>query len=123
MAYDNFAIDSTAIKNPSEYDVNYYTITESNRTADGTMVMEYIANKRTFKFTYDFINSDELDTILDILWTQLPTTKQCFHTLEYMDNNEVKTATVYAGAIPKKLHRGHGAKWVWKNVTFSLIEQ
>ena len=123
MAYGAFKIDNVPIKNPHEFQLESYTLTESLRTANGDMQMDFVANKRKFVFTYTSIQSTDLDLILDILWDQLPNTKQCFHTLTYPENNQTKTAIVYAGAIPRKLHRGHGAKWVWKDVQFSLIER
>ncbi len=123
MGYSAMAINGVAIRNPTDLTIEYYTITQAGRVATGDMVMDYVASKRTFELTYSHITSTDLNTILDILWTNLATTKQCFHTLTYLDDGVTKTATVYAGAIPKKLHCGQGAQWVWKNVTFSLIEK
>lgn len=123
MAYGNFTIDGVPIKNPHDFQLESYTLTQSLRVANGDMQMDFVANKRKFVFTYTSIQSDDLDLILDLLWDKLATTKQCFHALTYIENNINKTAIVYAGAIPRKLHRGHGAKWVWKDVQFSLIER
>lgn len=123
MGYSNFMINNTPIKNPNDFDMEHYTLTQSTRTADGNMVMDFIANKRKFIFKYDVIESDDLNVIIEELWTKLATTRQCFHTLTFIEDGETKTATVYAGAIPKKLHRGQGSKWVWKEVSFSLIER
>lgn len=118
-----FKLNGTPIKNPSGWKVENYTLTQSARTANGKMVMDYVANKRKFYFTYAVIESKDLDLILDILWARLDSTKECFFTLEYPDGDSTKTATVYAGSIPRTLHRGDGSTWVWKEVSFSLIEQ
>ena len=119
-----FKLNDIEIKTPHEWKVERYTLTNSARTANGDMVMDFVANKRKFTLTYSAITGPDLDTLIDILWTQLKETKKCFATFEYPENGEIKTATVYAGAIPSELHRGGSTKyWVWKNVSISLIEK
>jgi hypothetical protein len=47
-----------------------------------------------------------------------------FFTLGFLENGVAGSATVYSGSIPSELHRaGATTNWVWKNVTFNLIEQ
>lgn len=123
MAFSGFYIDGTKIKDPNEFSVEYYTLTQSTRIANGDMTMDFVANKRKYEFKWNAITSAQLDDIIDLLWTNLPVTKQCFHTLTYSDDRGPQSAIVYAGAIPHKLHRGDGTTWVWKDVTLSLIEQ
>lgn len=123
MGYSNFRINGKFIKNPTSFDMEHYTLTQSTRVANGDMMMDFVANKLKFNFGYASIQSSDLDDIIDELWTKLSTTKQCFHELKYIENGVEKTATVYAGSIPKNLHRGHGSNWVWKDVKFSLIQK
>lgn len=124
MGYQaGFKINGIPIKNPTDWKVEVYTLTQSARVANGDMVMDFVANKRKFTFTYAQISSTDLDVIIEQLWSNLENTKECFHTLEYPDNGTIKTATVYAGSIPRNLHRGIGSVWVWKEVSFSLIER
>ena len=124
MGYSNFKLDGTAIKNPSSFDMEYYTLTQSTRVANGDMVMDFVANKRKFNLSYEAIQSQDLNKIIDILWTRLATTKQCFLTLSYLDDGVEKSATVYSGSIPKNLHRATtGKTWTWKDVKISLIEK
>lgn len=127
MAFTGFYIDNVKIKDPNEFNVEYYTLTQSTRIANGDMTMDFVANKRKYNFTWNAITSAQLDVIIDLLWTNLPFTHQCFHALTYTDDRGPQSATVYAGAIPHKLHRGDGShfrqQWVWKDVTLSLIEQ
>lgn len=118
-----FWINGVPIKTPSTFDMSYYTLTQSLRTADGNMQMEFVANKRKFNFKYTAITSDALNIIIDELWTKLETTRQCFHTFEYIDDGVKKSAIVYAGSIPKNLHRADGKIWTWKDVSFGLIEK
>ncbi len=113
-------IDGTAIKNPSSFKIERYDITTMNRLANGKMVGDLIAKKHKFYFTYDAISGVDLDTILSLVWT----TNNIFYTLSYIENGVPKTAQVYVGSIPSDLHRaGRTTNWVWKNVTFNLIEQ
>ena len=113
-----FKINGTLIKRPSKFKIERYNVTNLQRLANASMSGELIAKKRKFYFTYDAITSDELNTILDAIWE----TNSIFYTLKYVENNQSKSATVYVGSIPTELHRT-GGKWVWKNVTFDLIEK
>lgn len=116
----NFTVNSIAIKNPSSFKIERYNITNMERLADATMVGDLIAKKRKFYFTYDAISGDDLDTILEAIWDSTT----LFFPLEYLENGVSKTAAVYVGSIPTDLHRaGRTTNWVWKNVTFNLIEQ
>jgi len=124
MGNSKFSINSRNIKNPSGFSIERYTLTESTRIANGDMVMDFVANKRKFQFTYAAITSTDLNVIIEELWSDLVTSHNCFHTLVYTDElNVSKSVTVYAGAIPTTLHRADGKEWVWKDVSFSLIER
>ena len=82
------------------------------------MCGDLIAKKRKFYFTYAAITAKDLNTILDIIWE----TNELFFTLSYVENGQTKTAKVYTGSIPTELYRT-GDNWVWKGVTFDLIEK
>lgn len=116
----NFIVNNVPIKNPSTFKIERYNVTNMERLADATMVGDLIAKKRKFYFTYDAISGDDLDKILEAIWDS----STLFFTLEYVENGIQKTATVYVGSIPTELHRaGKTTNWVWKNVSFNLIEQ
>lgn len=123
MAFSGFYLDGQKIKDPSGFNPEFYTLTKSTRVANGDMVMDFVANKQKFNFTWNMIDSRNLDLILEILWRQLPVTKECFHWLEYEDDLRHNKVRVYAGAIPHNLHRGDGRLWIWKDVKLSLIER
>lgn len=112
------SICGVPIKRPSTFKIERYNLTNIDRLASGDACGDLIAKKRKFYFTYDAISADDLDKILDVIWE----TNSIFFPLEYQENGKIKSATVYAGSIPAELHRPEG-KWVWKNVTFNLIEQ
>lgn len=113
----SYSLNSIPIKRPTTFTIARFNITKATRLASGLMSMEIIATKRKFTFSYDAINADELQTILDILFGGT-----AFYTLEYVENNTTKTVTVYSGATNQDLWRT-GDKWIWHKVKFSLIEQ
>ena len=106
-----------SIKRPTDFKIGSFTLTKAGRTADGTMHLERIAGKRKFYFEYDVLNGDDLDTIKNIIEGTT-----MFFILTYKDNDNAKSATVYAGSLEKTQFRTDGY-WVWKNITFDLIEQ
>jgi hypothetical protein len=116
----NFKINGVSVKNPSSFKIERYLVTNMERLANAEMVGDLIAKKRKFYFTYDAISGYDLDVILEAIWE----TDKLFFPVEYLENGVEKSATVYVGSIPTDLHRaGRTTNWVWKNVTFNLIEK
>lgn len=116
----NFTINGVGVKNPSSFKIERYNVTDMKRLANADMVGDLIAKKRKFYFTYEAISGDDLDKILEAIWE----TNELFFPFEYLENGVAKTATVYVGSIPSDLHKaGRTSNWVWKNVTFNLIER
>lgn len=118
MSTTSFKIDGKAIKRPSGFKIERYNVTNLQRLANADMCGDLIAKKRKFYFTYDAITATDLNTILDAIWE----TNSLFFTLQYVENGTTKTARVYSGSIPSELYRT-GGNWVWKGVTFDLIEK
>jgi hypothetical protein len=117
-----FSIDGIAIKNPTGFKQEFYNITTLDRLSNGDMVGDLLSKKKKFYFTYEAITAEDLEVILSAIWDR---GKSLFYTLTYPDNGVTKTARVYVGSIPMDL-RWAGAiskDWVWKNVTFDLIEK
>ena len=110
-------LDGVQIKKPTEFEIERFNLTKSGRVASGKMKIELIAKKRKFYFSYEVISSTDLIPIINIV----DGTKM-FFPIEYEENNIIKTATVYAGALKTPKLR-EGSKWYWRNVTFDLIEQ
>ncbi len=113
-------INSIQIKNPSSFKIERYNVTNIERLANAKAVGDLIAKKRKFYFTYNEISGYDLDIILEAIWE----TTALFFKLEYIENGVDKEAMCYVGSIPSDLHKaGVTTNWVWKNVTFNLIEQ
>lgn len=116
----NFTVNGVAIKNPSSFRIERYNVTNMERLANAEMVGDLIAKKRKFYFTYDAISGYDLDVILEAIWE----TDMLFFPIEYIENGVEKSAIVYVGSIPTDLHKaGRTTNWVWKGVTFNLIEK
>lgn len=115
----NFKINGRWIKNPSTFKIERYNVTNMERLANADMVGDLIAKKLKFYFTYDAITASELDNILEAIWG----TNSIFYTLQYVENGVTKSAIVYAGSIPTELHSAKSKEWVWKNVSFNLIQK
>lgn len=118
MAY---IVNGVAIKNPSTFKLERYNVTTMERLANADMTGDLVAKKLKFYFTYEALTAEEFDKILEAIWDS----DSIFFTLEYPYQGQQKTATVYVGSIPSDLHRGDAASpnWVWKNVSFNLIER
>lgn len=118
MGYSAFKFNGVPVKNPSTFKIERYNVTTLTRLASAKMVGDLVAKKRKFFFTYNAMTGAELDNILAAIWEG-----PIFFSIEYKENGIIKTATVYAGAIPSELHKAGNTYWVWKNVNFDLIEQ
>ena len=111
-------ISGVVIKRPTTFNIERYNVTNLQRLANADMAGDLIAKKRKFLYKYDAITATDLNVILETIWE----VNSLFFELTYIENNVEKTATVYSGSIPSELHRT-GGDWVWKNVSFDLIER
>jgi hypothetical protein len=116
---ERYVLNNIVIKNPSTpVEIEWYKITKSNRLANGDMSMDYIATKRKFIFSYEYLSQDQLKPFKDLM----KSTKS-FFPFEYNDGgNEVGTATVYPGSLKYKKLRS-GSYWWYKDITISLVEK
>lgn len=115
----HFTINGRGIKNPSTFKIERYNVTNMERLANADMAGDLIAKKLKFYFTYDAVTAADLDNILEAIWD----TNSIFFELGYDYQGQQRTAIVYSGSIPTELHSAKSAEWVWKNVTFNLIEK
>ena len=114
-----FTINGIAIKNPSSFKIERYNVTNMERIANGDMVGDLVSKKIKLFFTYEAITAGELDNILDAIWEH----NELFFPVAYTYNGKQKTIRAYVGSIPSELHSAKSKEWVWKNVTFNLIQQ
>lgn len=111
-------IDGIQIKTP-QLEVGTFLISKAERTADGTMTMDIIAEKRRLDLRWPLIKDTELQQILSLLKSRT------FHEVTYPDPEygENHTIIAYRGdgrSVPGK--RVEGTRY-WQDVSISLIEQ
>ena len=111
-------INGTTIKTPTSFKIERFNVTTLERLANADMAGDLLAKKRKFYYTYEAITNTDLNTILDIIWE----TDSLFFTLEVQEGPNLNTYQIYSGSIPASLYRT-GGEWVWKDVTFNLIEK
>lgn len=114
----SYTIAGTRVKNPDSFDYEWYRLTENGRLATGDMVMDSIAVKRKFNFSYDVMSHVELTKIRKVLFGS----STVFYSFQFVEDNETTTVTVYAGALKYRKFRT-GSLWHYRDVTFSLIER
>lgn len=110
-------INGTTIKSPPDWDIERYNITKAERVATGDMSIELIAKKRKFLLGYSSLSGEEFDFIVALVDGE-----EMLMDLTYEHNGSLLNAVVYCGPIKARKHRSNGG-WVWKNVTFNLIER
>lgn len=115
----NIRLNDVVIKQPLDFEMSWFNLTKSDRVASGDMVMDFIAKKRKFQFSYDVMSGVERKVIFDIINTNV-----MFFTIKYVDDMTLvdSQATVYVGEITHKRFRTDGV-WYWKDVKFNLIER
>ena len=113
-------IAGVPIKNPSTFKIERYNVTTLQRLANADMVGDLLAKKVKLFYTFEYITGEELDTILSAIWD----TDSIFFPVMYTENGVDKFIEAYSGAIPSGLYRaGKTSNWVWKNVSFNLIQR
>ena len=111
-------LNGTQIKTPTEFELSRFKLTEAGRVASGKMVMDVVARKRKFSLKYKIISGNDYNTLMAIL-----DTNSAFYSMVYIENDVLKTATVYSGAVTGKKFRTETGAWYWKDLSFDLIEQ
>lgn len=112
------------MKNPTAFKVERYKVSTLSRIANADMVGDMVARKYKFYFTYAAITAYDYEELLKAIWD----IDGMFFYLHVPMGESLEDKTVfriYAGAIPATLHYGnHNPKtWIWKDVSFSLIQQ
>ena len=112
-------IDGVQIKTPTELKVGIFRLSKAERLASGKMVMDIIATKRRLDLSWEIIEDNELQKILDLLDSRV------FHTVVYPDpqSGEEYTITAYVRDINQEIFQKRGGVRYWRGVTLALIEQ
>lgn len=110
-------INGVEIPTPSEYNVGIQDISNAERNANGTMIIERIATKRKIELGWSYLTKDEISRILNAV-------SPVFFTVQYLDPQQgVKTGTFYCGdrGIPMLIFNNGIPRY--KDIKFNLIER
>lgn len=111
-------INGVELPAPSGYTPSIQDISKAERNANGTMIIERIATKRKLSLAWQYLSSDALSAILQLV-------SPVFFTVEYIDpqDNGTKTGTFYSGDRTSDGIGIKDGKMSWKNVKFDIIER
>ena len=111
-------INNVTIPTPSSFTPGIQDISQAERNANGTMIIERIATKRKLEMSYNVLTAAEAATVLQAV-------SGVFFTVEYPDPQTaaLRTGTFYCG------DRNIGAMDIkngvvrWKDLKFNLVER
>lgn len=111
-------INGVVIPAPSDYGVAIQDISNAERNAKGTIIIERIATKRKISMTWQYLSSDDLSNILTLV-------SPVFFCVEYIDpqDNGTKSGTFYSGDRNSNGIGIKNGKMHWKDTKFDLIER
>lgn len=107
-------IGDIMLPSPTDFSVSYEIIWSSNtgRVANGTMVGDIVARKRTLSVKWSVLTSAEFEIIKNAL-------SNAFFVVTFTDNGESKTMNAYSGPLNKDMVNED----CYKNTSVKLIEQ
>lgn len=111
-------INLTEIPTPDSYNVSVMDISNAERNAKGTIIIERIATKRKLSLGWQYLSNDELSSLLILV-------SPVFFTVEYPDSQTggLRSGTFYCGDRESEGIMYKGGKMYWKNIKFDLIER
>ena len=111
------SVSGVALPTPSEFQVGYMMVSKAERNANGTMIIEKIAEKRKLFLTYAYVSESDASLILKAV---APTT----YTVVYMDpqTRSMKSGSFYCGDRNLGMIDYINGKARFKELTFNLIE-
>lgn len=119
-----FRINSKALsKNPTSIEQGKFKLQQTDRTINGTMVVDIIAIKNKVTFQWDYMSDSDLRKLL------VEIEQAAFPTIEFTDPNASNPNTLLAiiadtSNIDYKPHydnKSHSI--IWKDVSVSFVER
>ncbi len=111
-------INGVEVKAPSQYDVSIQDLSNAERNANGTMIIERIATKRKIELGWEDLTAAEMAALLNIV-------SSIFFTAEYIDPQEkaLKSGTFYCGDRKAPMMVFKSGIPRYKNLSFNLVER
>lgn len=111
-------INGVELKTPSSFSVGIQDISNAERNANGTMIIERIATKRKIELGWEVLTADEMVILLYSV-------SSVFFTVEYVDpqDNVIKSGTFYCGDRKAPMLSYQKGIPKYKNLSFNLVER
>lgn len=111
-------IDDVSIPAPDNYNVGIMDISNAERNAAGTMIIERIATKRKLTLNWQQISNKDLSSILTLV-------SPVFFYVTYPDpqDGKIKGGTFYSGDRTADGLMYKDGIMYWKSLKFDLIER
>ena len=112
-------INGTDIPSPTDYTVSIMDLSNAERNANGTLIMERIATKRRIEVSYNYLSQAELSSLMSLVSTNV------FFTVEYIDpmTGNDSTGIFYAGDRTSSAIDFRDGVMRYKDITFNMIER
>lgn len=111
-------INGVELPAPSGYTVGVMDISQAERNANGTIIIERIATKRKLSLSWSILSSEDLSNILNLV-------SSVFFNVEYVDPQDggLRSGTFYSGD-----RNNDGVIYInnvmtWRNIKFDVIER
>lgn len=119
-----FKINSkTLSKNPTTYKSNKTKVQKSDRTMDGTLVVDIITHKDTITFTWDYLPDADLRLLIKEV------TAKSFCTIEFLDaqsevSGALRSMVAQPGDISYTPYYDYASDSIlWKGVSVAFTER
>lgn len=111
-------INGVTIPIPAEYDVGIMDLSKAERNANGMMIIERIATKRKLELKYEYLNKEQLSSLLTRI-------SSVFFQVEYIDPqlNRRRTGTFYVGDRNMGVLDYRNGNTRYKGVSFNFVER
>lgn len=111
-------INGVVLPAPTDYQVSINDISNAERNANGTMIIERIATKRKLELAWKFLSKEDLSRLLNLV-------SPVFFQVEYIDPQDggVRNGTFYAGDRSAGALDFINGNIRYKDAKFNLIER
>lgn len=111
-------INGVEIPTPSDYQVSIQDISNAERNANGTMIIERVATKRKVELAWAYLSKQDLSAILNYI-------SPVFFIVDYIDPQDggLKTGTFYSGDRSAGALSYINNEIKWKDIKFNLVER
>jgi hypothetical protein len=111
-------VGGSDLPTPTSFDVGIQDISNAQRNAQGTMIIERIATKRTLTISYAYLDGATLSSILNLV-------SATYFNVTYLDpqTNGMRTGSFYCGDRALGMIDYQSGVPRYQNLKFELIER